>query len=33
MAAFIDRIRAASNRLERMEPIPTDYRDDKQWGT
>jgi hypothetical protein len=27
----IDAIRAASNRIERMDPIPLDFRDDKYW--
>lgn len=31
MSAFIDRIRAASNRLERLPRIPTDYRDERHW--
>ncbi len=25
-------IRAASNRIEKMKPIPADFRDDKYWG-
>jgi len=29
--AAIEAIRAASNRLEAMEPIPEDYADDKYW--
>ncbi|MCB1516134.1 MAG: hypothetical protein KDJ19_00750 [Hyphomicrobiaceae bacterium] len=29
--AAIDRIRAASNRLEQLDPIPLDYRADKHW--
>ncbi len=29
--AAIEAIRAASNRLEAMEPIPDDYADDKYW--
>lgn len=28
----ISAIRAASDALEEMDPIPSDYRDDKYWG-
>jgi hypothetical protein len=31
MRAFIDALRAASNRIERMTPIPFDFTDDKYW--
>jgi len=31
MASEIDAIRAASNVLERSEPIPADYADDRHW--
>lgn len=29
----VDAIRAASDKIEAMDPIPQDYRDDKYWTT
>ncbi|SDG34355.1 hypothetical protein [Pelagibacterium luteolum] len=31
MSAFIDGLRAKSNKIEAMKPIPPDFRDDKYW--
>jgi hypothetical protein len=32
MSAFIDAIRAKSDEIEAMDPIPTDFADDRHWG-
>ena len=31
MGAFIDQMRAASNALEALKPIPPDFRNDRHW--